>query len=144
MRMDPRSRTAPVMALGARVSEHSPQPVTPSSVSTFTNVHARHPASTMNVSSLVIFMSLLPRFLSFAWPAPSGLPLCKDCSRFFQCVFRMRPTAVPSRLSEYFADLPLGQTRIQCVADVPPQLAHVLPTHQYREDHDHTLLVVER
>src|SRR4029434_2014181 len=144
MRMDPSSRPAPVMALGARVSEHSPQPVMPSSVSTFTKVHARQPASTMNVSSLVIFISLLSRYPSLTWRAPSGVPLRKDFSRHFQRVFHMRPTAIPSRLGEYLADLPLGQTGVQRVGDMPPQLAHVLLTHQHRQDHDHALLRIER
>ena len=50
------SSTAPTTAKGDLPSLHSPYPVTPSSVSTFTNIHGRHPASTVKVSMPTIFM----------------------------------------------------------------------------------------
>src|SRR5215510_4832077 len=56
MRVDCRSAMVPTTPWGARPSEHSPQPVMPSSVSTFTKVQGRHPASTIKVSICVIFI----------------------------------------------------------------------------------------
>ena len=62
------SRIVPSMPCGDLPSLHSPQPVIPSSVSTLTNIHGRQPASTMNVSMLVIFM--VSQSLQFAvWRA---------------------------------------------------------------------------
>src|SRR5262245_34525625 len=69
MRVECRSAIVPTTPCGARPSLHSPQPVMPSSVSTFTNVQGRQPASTINVSILVIFIA----FLS---PILASIPLC--------------------------------------------------------------------
>src|SRR5262245_55743217 len=57
------SRTQPAMPWGLRLSLHSPQPVTPASVLTFTKVQGRQPPSACRVSTPVIFIG-----------APRGVP----------------------------------------------------------------------
>src|SRR5437867_3395476 len=54
-----RSRTQPAMPYGLRLSLHSPQPTSPSSVSTRTNVQGRQPPSAWSASTRAIFMSVL-------------------------------------------------------------------------------------
>ena len=64
------SRIVPSMPWGDLPSLHSPHPVIPSSVSTLTNIHGRHPASTIKVSILVIFIgSFLSWLVEIALPA---------------------------------------------------------------------------
>src|SRR5215510_3247450 len=54
-----RSVIVPTTPCGERPSLHSPQPVMPSSVSTFTKVQGRQPALTIKVSMSVIFIVFL-------------------------------------------------------------------------------------
>src|SRR5439155_23073489 len=54
-----RSRTQPAMPYGLRLSLHSPQPTSPSSVSTRTKVQGRQPPSACSASTRAIFMGLL-------------------------------------------------------------------------------------
>src|SRR5439155_6255459 len=51
-----RSRTQPAMPYGLRLSLHSPQPTSPSSVSTRTKVQGRQPPSACSASTRAIFM----------------------------------------------------------------------------------------
>src|SRR5207302_322374 len=56
-----KSRTHPTTPYGFRLSLHSPQPTSPSSVSTFTNTQGRHPASHRNACTRLMRMSpILP------------------------------------------------------------------------------------
>src|SRR5260370_1350458 len=52
-----RSRTEPAMPCGLRLSLHSPQPTSPSSVSTRTKVQGRQPPSQWSASTRTIFMA---------------------------------------------------------------------------------------
>src|SRR6266851_3948968 len=52
-----RSRTEPAMPCGLRLSLHSPQPTSPSSVSTRTKVQGRQPPSQWSASTRAIFMA---------------------------------------------------------------------------------------
>ena len=56
-----RSSIVPATPRGERPSLHSPYPVTPSSVSIFTKIQGRHPASTVNVSMPLMRIAEPPR-----------------------------------------------------------------------------------
>jgi hypothetical protein len=68
----------------------------------------------------------------------------KDFFGLHERVLHVRPSAIPSGLGKHLADLPLGHPGIQRVADVAPELAHVLLAHQHRQNEHHALLHVER
>src|SRR5688572_3934028 len=75
----------PATPCGARPSLHSPHPTRPSSVSTFTNVHGRQPASQWNVCTRAIFMSCFSPTLHVGERMPetpnrgeSGVPTGRD------------------------------------------------------------------